>query len=519
MELALTFDPAGFCLDLAAAGLAAADLDSLSENLQSAHAAMVAIEAGAIANIDEHRQVTHFTDRTTYADSEPFDSVESFFVAVAAGEVLGSTGKSFQAVILNGIGGSALGPQLAQLALRGPYWNEWSPDQRGGRPRIYFADNTDAAGLTDILNVVDLEQTLTVSISKSGGTRETYNNMAALQRCYAAKGLDFGRHAAAVTMSGSKLDDLARANDWLQIWPMPESIGGRTSETAIVGHVAAAAAGIDFRALINGAIAMDDLTRNPVVAENPAYMLAAAWYCLGNGCGDRNMVVIPYSDRLSLLSRYLQQLVMESLGKEFDRDGNVVHQGLSVFGNKGGTDAHAYVQQLQDGSDDFFVTFIEVLKDAAEYDTGDFMMGDYLHNFLQGLSDALAAKGRPVIRITIDDLSPYSLGMLIALYERAVAAYAELVNINAFHQPGVQAYKEMSKGIDAIMQDILNNFNAGEFSGTADTLAATLGRTDAVAAVDGILSKWAVNGRTFVNRQLNRELRAGRWWYTLSTVA
>ena len=75
------------------------------------------------------------------------------------------------------------------------------------------------------------------------------------------------------------------------------------------------------------------------------------------------MVIVPYSDRLILLSRYLQQLVMESLGKEKDLDGNTVHQGLNVFGNKGGTDAHAFIQQLNDGRDDFFVTFIEVLED------------------------------------------------------------------------------------------------------------------------------------------------------------
>ena len=108
---------------------------------------------------------------------------------------------------------------------------------------------------------------------------------------------------------------------------------------------------------------MDSLTSNPQLTHNPAYMLSAMWYIAGNGKGDKNMVIVPYSDRLILMSRYLQQLVMESLGKEKDLDGNTVHQGLNVFGNKGGTDAHAFIQQLNDGRDDFFVTFIEVLED------------------------------------------------------------------------------------------------------------------------------------------------------------
>ena len=145
---------------------------------------------------------------------------------------------------------------------------------------------------------------------------------------------------------------------------MAESIGGRTSETSIVGHLPAALAGIDFKQFLDGAAFMDEWTRNEDYCVNPAYMMAAMWFIAGQGKGDRNMVIVPYSDRLILLSRYFQQLVMESLGKETDLDGKTVHQGLNVFGNKGGTDAHAFIQQLNDGRDDFFITFIEVLEDA-----------------------------------------------------------------------------------------------------------------------------------------------------------
>ena len=131
-------------------------------------------------------------------------------------------------------------------------------------------------------------------------------------------------------------------------------------------------------------------------------MLAAMWYLAGNGKGDKNMVIVPYSDRLILLSRYLQQLVMESLGKERDRDGHIVHQGLNVFGNKGGTDAHAYIQQLNDGRNDFFITFVEVLKDSMNIPVANgITMGDYLHGFKTGLSCALESRKRQVMQIQI----------------------------------------------------------------------------------------------------------------------
>ncbi len=156
------------------------------------------------------------------------------------------------------------------------------------------------------------------------------------------------------------------------------------------------------------------------------------------------MVVLPYKDRLLLLSRYLQQLVMESLGKEKDLEGRTVHQGIVVYGNKGSTDQHAYVQQLREGPDNFFLTFIEVLKDregASLLVEEDATSGDFLLGFLLGTRDALAEAGRRSLTITVPEVSARTLGMLIALFERAVGIYAELVGINAYHQPGVEAGK------------------------------------------------------------------------------
>jgi glucose-6-phosphate isomerase len=227
--------------------------------------------------------------------------------------------------------------------------------------------------------------------------------------------------------------------------PMWDWVGGRTSITSTVGLLPGALLGMDVRAFLAGAAAMDDATRAADLRRNPAAMLAAFWHHQGPGRGERAMVVLPYKDRLLLLSRYLQQLVMESLGKERDRQGKVCNQGIAVYGNKGSTDQHAYVQQLRDGRHDFFALFVRVLRDRAagcfEVEDG-ITSGDYLDGFWQGTRAALHDNGRASVTIAIDALDERALGAIVALFERAVAIYAELVDVNAFHQPGVEAGKK-----------------------------------------------------------------------------
>src|SRR5207248_5003683 len=138
-----------------------------------------------------------------------------------------------------------------------------------------------------------------------------------------------------------------------------------------------------------------------------AMLLALMWFYAGNGRGEKDMVVLPYKDRLLLFSRYLQQLVMESLGKEKDLDGKTVNQGIAVYGNKGSTAQHAYVQQLRDGVLNFFVTFIEVQKDRASASVkvaGAFTSCDYLHGFLRRTPQALFDTRRASITISISEV-------------------------------------------------------------------------------------------------------------------
>ena len=157
------------------------------------------------------------------------------------------------------------------------------------------------------------------------------------------------------------------------------------------------------------------------------------------------MVVLPYKDRLELFSKYLQQLLMESLGKQLDRDGKVVNQGITALGNKGSTDQHSYIQQLRGAQNNFFVTLIEVLRDR----NGPSMVvepqttaGDYLHGFLRGTRAALYGNGRESLSIIVNVIDPFRIGLLIALFERTVGFYASLINVNAYHQPAVEAGKK-----------------------------------------------------------------------------
>jgi glucose-6-phosphate isomerase len=365
---------------------------------------------------------------------------------------------------------------------------------------ITFFDNTDPDGFDRVLQQIGdgLGRTLTVVISKSGGTKETRNGMLEAAAAYRARGLSFARHAVAVTGEGSELDRHASAESWLHRFPMWDWVGGRTSVLSAVGLLPAALQGLDIQGLLSGARDMDAATRVPQTRKNPAALLALMWHHATGGRGQKDMVVLPYKDRLLLFSRYLQQLVMESLGKQQDLDGRTVQQGLAVYGNKGSTDQHAYVQQLRDGVPNFFVTFIQVLRDrqgtSLPVEPGA-TSGDFLLGFLLGTRKALYESGRESLTLTLPEVSPRSLGGLIALYERTVGLYASLVNINAYHQPGVEAGKKAAAAVLDLQHQLVARLQqeAGH-ARTAEELAAAVGAEE-VEMVQDILEHLAANER------------------------
>lgn len=432
---------------------------AMEPKMQKAFADMAALEKGAIANPDENRMVGHYWLRNPSLAPTPeirqeiehtIADIQRYAAKIHAGEIQGAGGK-FKNYLLIGIGGSALGPQFVAHALGDPRTDKIKP---------FFFDNTDPDGMDRVLATIgtELNQTLCIVISKSGGTKETRNGMLIAQNAYRCAKLNFGQHAIAITMTGSELDKISKENNWLYRFPMWDWVGGRTSELSAVGLVPAALQGFNISEMLNGAEKCDQITRSQNTKANPSACLSLAWYESGNGKGIKNMVVLPYKDRIELFSKYLQQLVMESLGKELDLNQKIVNQGITVLGNKGATDQHSYIQQLREGCNDFFATFIEVLKDqnAAELMVdSNTTSGDYLHGFYLGTRHALAENQRESLTITIKSVTPFSVGVLIGLFERTVGFYASLININAYHQPGVEAGKKAAAQVIKIQSQII----------------------------------------------------------------
>jgi len=472
-------------------------LARMAPALERAFDAMQALEAGAIANPDENRRVGHYWLRAPERAPTPalaqeirdaVAAVKAFAADVHAGKLAPPGAPRFRALLCVGIGGSALGPMLLADALGDPRRDRMAP---------HFLDNTDPDGIARTFAALEgaLGETLVVVTSKSGGTPETRNGLRLAEAAWRARGLDLARAAVAVTQPGSALDREAERAGWLARFPMFDWVGGRTSVLSAVGLLPAALQGLDVDALLAGAAACDEATRVRDARRNPAALLALAWHHATDGRGRKDMVVLPYKDRLLLLGRYLQQLVMESLGKRLDLRGRRVDQGLTVYGNKGSTDQHAYVQQLRDGVDNFFAVFVRVLEagcDEVEVEPG-VTAGDYLHGFLLGTREALSENGRESLTVTLPRVDARSLGGLIALFERAVGLYASLVGINAYHQPGVEAGKKAAAAALALQGRVLAALS--DEPRTAEAIAGALGSPEAAETVHLLLEHLAANGR------------------------
>lgn len=472
--------------------------EQMEPRMQQAYAKMSELEQGAIANPDENRMVGHYWLRDpglspdkeiTRNIYETLKAVKQFSSDIRTGKIRGEKGRTFCNILLIGIGGSSLGPRFAADAL-GKY-----PD----RFKTYFLDNTDPDGIDRVLLDLknDLDRTVTIVISKSGGTVETRNCMEEVRFFYRQQGLDFTKHAVSITQPGSLLERKRTKERWLAGFPIWDFIGGRTSVLSAVGLLPLALRGINIDRLLAGARKCDELTRRTNTRQNPSALLALSWYAATGGQGGKQMVVLPYKDRLELFAKYLQQLIMESLGKEKDLEGKIVKQGITVFGNKGSSDQHSYLQQLLDGPDNFFVTFIEVLKDRdasspviAENSTS----GDYLQAFYLGTRKALSAKGRESLTITIREVNEYTIGVLLALYERAVGFYAFLVNINAYHQPAVEFGKKVAGEIINMKNQIIKELQANKNRKyTLSELAGAINREDEMEDIFRILARLVNN--------------------------
>ena len=513
----LIFDSeSGFSLDTSRLDYDDGYLARMEPAMQKAFAAMQSLEEGAIANPDENRMVGHYWLRTPSlapqqdlreAITGTVAKIKKFAADVHSGVIAPSTGGKFSHVLVIGIGGSALGPQFVNQAL----------NSVADPMTISFFDNTDPDGMAKgLYSLSSIERTLVVVISKSGGTKETRNGQLIAKAAFEAARIDWKKHFVAVTGEGSDLEKIAIAESWLERFPMWDWVGGRTSEFSAVGLLPFALQGFDVDSFLAGAAHMDALTRRKATKENPAAMLALGWYHCGCGKGNKDMVVLPYKDRLELFSKYLQQLVMESLGKEHDISGAVVNQGIAVYGNKGSTDQHAYVQQLRDGLNNFFAVFVEVLRDQSSctrasvalksFNPSDIAVeagitsGDYLTGFYLGTRRALFEKKRESITVTVPEVTANYVGMLIALFERAVGFYASLVQVNAYHQPGVEAGKQAAAEVLKLQERVSAFLREEGRPLSVDEISEGVQAKDSAETIFKVLRHLAANRRLEVSK-------------------
>ncbi len=368
----------------------------------------------------------------------------------------GYKGKYDNFVVL-GIGGSALGNIALQTALNDPYHNYKGADY----PRLFVPDNVDPARFKSLLEILDLDKTMFNVISKSGGTAETMSQYLIARQAVAKEvGEDkLKEHFIATTSQDSGyLIEIARREGYKTFF-IPENVGGRFSVLTPVGLVSAAFCGIDIEELLAGAAYMDDICNTDALWENPAYLNGVLQY-LAYEKGKPLSVMMPYVHALKDVADWYRQLWAESLGKEVDREGNIVNVGPTPIKAMGATDQHSQVQLYMEGPYDKVITFLEVQEYGAEieipklYDDihgvsylGGHSLTELIKTEKNATELALTERGRLNETVVLPEVNEFTMGQLIFMLELQTALVGELFNIDAFNQPGVELGKHYTYGV------------------------------------------------------------------------
>jgi glucose-6-phosphate isomerase len=459
------------------------------------------MESGEVVNQtsnpkeSENRQVDHYNLRLA-EEKVPgkslaktlalWDQVLKFARDVESGAISPKTAPKYQTIIFNGIGGSYLGPLMLLVAKYGQEYNSTAKLPL----KIYFISNTDSDLFHTVISSVNVGTTIMVHLSKSGTTSETAGNMHTWISLVEKAGLPVGPYNAAVTIKDSLLDKVAREKGFIRSWHMEVDTGGRTSVCSAIGMVPCAFGHVDFGQFIKGMSYMDSLTRRKT--DNPAALLAAVINRQSELQGFKNMIVLCYSEFMREYAHYLQQLYMESIGKEYTVTGEIVHVGQTVFGGVGTGEQHSFMQQVQKGLSDCFVRLIGFEKRAFDYPNAQAgSMGRQLLAFLQGTQKALLQNKRPFIAATFAERNEYAFGMMIALEERIVTFLASFLKINAYDQPGVQDGKLAASAVNKLSADIVTKLAAlkgQEVKGTSAEVLGALGISGTFYEAEAILN-------------------------------
>ncbi|MDD4616690.1 MAG: glucose-6-phosphate isomerase [Alphaproteobacteria bacterium] len=419
--------------------------------------------AGEKINVTENRAVLHTALRHMGDDPVLVDGTDvipevratqnrlsAFVDDVRNGKWKGATGKPFRTVVNIGIGGSDLGPRLVVQALK-PFGSDLD---------VHFVANVDAFEIEKVLKKADPAETLFLYVSKSFTTLESALN-AQTARKWIVDHLGEAavkNHFVAVSVNLKAVEEFGIHAD--NVFPMWDWVGGRYSVWSAVGLSVALAIGQDnFRNLLRGAAAMDEHFKSAPLAVNMPVILGLLGIWNRNFLGSAVYAILPYSERLRDLPRFLQQLEMESNGKSVTREGEPVDYATvpAIFGECGTVGQHSFMQCFHQGTDAIPSDFIAVASD-------DLDKPGHHHALLSNLAAQMgalwfgqptAAKpqdiypgNRPSTLIRLEKLDPFTLGMLLALYEHKVFVQGAIWNINSFDQPGVELGKRMAKALD-----------------------------------------------------------------------
>ena len=452
-----------------------ADLDSYKDALKAAHEAMkVMRETGFIKahlSKDGAPEKVYFSKLPYITEENGKLNLNSPASIQRLHDFTERIRNNVDAVVSLGIGGSFLGNKVLFDIFCGEFWNTWTTEQRNGLPKVYFSgQNIDPRRTGDIINHLKAmaanKQThgggkfkvMLMCMSKSGGTLDTMSNfmviLDALKQCDLIE-----VECVAVTDPNMEkktlLKQIAVENGW-ECFAVPDGVGGRFTVFCEVGLSTAAVIGMDIEKFLEGARDMDEACKNDDIWQNPAMLNAALKVAAYKKHGRNIEVMMPYGDYLKSLSEWYIQLLAESLGKQFDKEGKEVCEGRTPLVAVGTTDMHSQTQQHQEGTLDKVVQFIKVAKWANDLtipnvfpnvkklaDISGVKMGDALEVARQSNADALKSNNRFNACFTLPEVNEYHLGELMYLLAMSVAYEGELLNVDAFNQPGVEAYKRI----------------------------------------------------------------------------
>ena len=360
----------------------------------------------------------------------------------------------FDNILVLGIGGSALGGLAVTEALLKPYWNLLTKEQRKGLPRIFFMDNIDPDYMNGLLEVIDLKKTLVNVITKSGSTAETMSQYMIIKDLLEKElGEDYRKNIVATTdQKVGVLRQLADQEGY-KTFVVPDDVGGRFSVFSAVGLVPFALVGLDIDKMISGIKDMDLALKNTDIYENIAAQGALINYLMDVWKGKNLSVMMPYSSRLKYVSDWYVQLWAESLGKEFNNNGEKVNAGPTPIKALGATDQHSQIQLYNEGPNNKIITFIRTenfdttieIPNIFEYTGIGYLGGKTINSLINAEADstrvALADYNRPTMTITLERVDEYNVAQLLYMLEVQTAIAGELYNINTFNQPGVEQAK------------------------------------------------------------------------------